>query len=388
VFAPARFARAYFSPFNAREFEASSAATVLDRGLSPWAAPSLPELYASLHVRMMRRVIAPRPVGESTPAAIWPIARPEQLKILVRGAMVLPVSTMRTRRSYALVLACVSCAVLGPSGSHAAAQGGWRGPVGASTQAKSKLPAPARIERLQGRGRTPVRLRAPSVGAPAALGAASAPQQPAQPAVHAQGRCDESMVLVASVAQAPAAEHSVAAIRVGPGVHMLKPGQHLGEYTLAAVETHYAVLRHRTGGACWVGFASARAATAASSAAAEAAPAQPTDQVHCSAGGTCSVPRQFVGEVTANPGAVRGTIIRAETRDNQPYGIVMTKLMDDSPFLALGLQEGDVVRKVDGHEVPSYPAFMDALAAGKDARSVTLSYERQGQQRQVVVLAQ
>lgn len=301
---------------------------------------------------------------------------------------------MRNRRSYAWVLAGVACSLAVQLAPKAAAQGGWRGPLGVragahptSTDTKAKALTPAQVDRVQRRQRGLLgKRRSDGAAAAAAAPEAEVPSAARSAQVTAQGRCDESMVLVASVAQAPAAEHSMAAIRVGGGVHMLKPGQHFGDYALAAVETNYVVLRHRAGGTCWVGFASARSASASAEPGQQAQ--QPTTQIHCSPGGTCSVPRGFVGEVTINPGAVRGTIIRAEMRDNQPYGIQMAKLMEDSPFLAIGLQEGDVVRKVDGRDVPSYPEFMEALAAGKDARSVTLSYERQGQQRQLVVLAQ
>ena len=63
----------------------------------------------------------------------------------------------------------------------------------------------------------------------------------------------------------------------------------------------------------------------------------------------------------------------------------VTRVLPGSPAAAAGVQAGDVLREVDGQELPSAGALIDRIAAARPGTTVVLTIDRADQERELTV---
>jgi S1-C subfamily serine protease len=70
---------------------------------------------------------------------------------------------------------------------------------------------------------------------------------------------------------------------------------------------------------------------------------------------------------------------------NNAGGTTIEKMTADSPASKAGLQDGDVITKIDGAAVASSDGLISILARYNPGQSVTLTIDRSGQTKQIKV---
>jgi general secretion pathway protein C len=197
--------------------------------------------------------------------------------------------------------------------------------------------------------------------------------------------------LIASVVNSVHPEHSFAALRVEGKTHLLGIGGQLGEVTLLALRPAYAYVRHGGTPACALPVflpASQRpkpqpAPVAHAPAAAKLKgravfSAQELDAgVRALGGGRYAVSKALLLRALRRPtGTGLGARLRPVERYGRTVGWELARLRKDSALARMGLQKGDLLRSVNGHELSDAGALPVALRMLRQTDSVTLAIAR------------
>ena len=103
-------------------------------------------------------------------------------------------------------------------------------------------------------------------------------------------------------------------------------------------------------------------------------PAAPgSDQIQCSGGANCTIERDLINEVLANPTKLGG--IRAFPTGG---GFKISKVRRGSLPYQLGLRSGDILTEVNGRAIDSVDAALELLPRLKSARNVSVTLSRRG----------
>jgi hypothetical protein len=210
--------------------------------------------------------------------------------------------------------------------------------------------------------------------------------EPPQPCEGAQLR------LIASVVNSVHPEHSFAALRMDGKTHVLGIGSQLGEVTLLALRPAYAYVRHGRTPACVLPVflpASQRSKPRPEPVARPpAAPAKPKGRaafsrqeldagVRALGGGRYAVSKALLMRALRSPtGTGLGARLRAVERYGRTVGWELARLRKDSALARMGLQKGDLLHSVNGHELSDAGALLVALRMLQQTDSVTLAISR------------
>jgi general secretion pathway protein C len=206
--------------------------------------------------------------------------------------------------------------------------------------------------------------------------------------------CEGSEVrLVASVVNAEHPEHSFAAVRKDEKTQLLGVGGRLGEMTLLALRPTFAYVQAGSAAPCTLPVylpASQRASPAPEQkvnpvdARAPKPKAKPlfSEQelvaaVRSLGGGRYAVSKALFVRALGNPtGAARGARLRPVDRYGRTVGWELARLRKESVLAHMGLQKGDLLRSVNGHELADAADLLVALRMLRQADSVTLGIMR------------
>jgi general secretion pathway protein C len=209
--------------------------------------------------------------------------------------------------------------------------------------------------------------------------------EPPQPCAGAQPR------LIASVVNSVRPEHSFAALRMEGKTHMLGIGGQLGEVTLLALRPAYAYVRHGATPVCVLPVflpASQRPKSQPAAVAHAPAAAKPKRKaafsgqeldagVRALGGGRFAVSKSLLMRALRSPtGAALGARLRPVERYGRTVGWELARLRKDSALARMGLQKGDLLRSVNGHELSDAGALLVALRMLQQTDSVTLAISR------------
>lgn len=223
-------------------------------------------------------------------------------------------------------------------------------------------------------------------------GAAPAPHFDAQPASegpHSEGphdaphdapaACPATLRLMGSVVNTRKPERSLAAIRVRSGMRLLHIGERIDQLTLIALRPRRAYLRDERGAVCELpvlpgsGGASAAAAAPAPKARKGQKASRGPDEAALKNGirqldaNTYAVSRTLLTSLLGDPTSLRKSgRFRVRSEGGKVVGLELYSLRRSPTLRLLGLKKGDVVRKLNGHDL-SNPA--DALALMKTVQS-------------------
>jgi general secretion pathway protein C len=197
--------------------------------------------------------------------------------------------------------------------------------------------------------------------------------------------------LIASVVNAVHPEHSFAALRMEGKTHMLGVGAQLGELTLLALRPAYAYVRHGATPVCLLPVflpASQRPKPQPAPLAHAPAAAKPKRKavfssqeldagVRALGGGRFAVSKSLLMRAVRSPtGAALGARLRPVERYGRTVGWELARLRKDSALARMGMQKGDLLRSVNGHELSDAGALLIALRMLQQSDSVTLAISR------------
>jgi general secretion pathway protein C len=96
--------------------------------------------------------------------------------------------------------------------------------------------------------------------------------------------------------------------------------------------------------------------------------------------GVYEIPRPALDEVLGNVGRLtRAARVVPELREGKVVGVRLFSVRAGSPLAALGLQTGDVVRLINGHDLTSPERVLQLYTALKTCHEFSLAMERAGQ---------
>jgi hypothetical protein len=219
------------------------------------------------------------------------------------------------------------------------------------------------------------------------------------------GRCSGDLRLLASVVRAKDPNLSLAALRKDGKTHIVTVGERLGELELLVVLPTAAFFRDGTGSSCSLSvYTSANEPT-------PLPPPEPPPQVAVEPPTRLTKPdaetvskrppafseeelqknikklgparyavtRELFARARLNPSGIsRGARFKPQTRDGRAAGMQVARLRDDSLLAHLGVQQGDVLRGINGYGLGSADGVLEAFGHLGKQKEVTLSIERDG----------
>lgn len=81
---------------------------------------------------------------------------------------------------------------------------------------------------------------------------------------------------------------------------------------------------------------------------------------------------------------ISGTLARALELDNN-QGIIVGTVQEDTPADKAGLEEGDVIRTLNGNEIQNYSSFRNTIAHSEPGEDITLGILRDGESHELTV---
>lgn len=228
---------------------------------------------------------------------------------------------------------------------------------------------------------------------PPASGSGGEGEVPAPSALPAPCDAAQQLRLVAAVVNSVRPEQSFAALRVQGKTHLLGIGGQVDDVTLLALRPSYAYVRHGAVAACTLPVflppgQRPKAKPPAAKAPRPAAPARPkrkplfseqeiTSGVRSLGGGRYAVSRSLLMRALRSPtGASLGARMRPVERYGRTVGWELARLRKGSALARMGLQKGDLLRSVNGHELSDASTLLVALRMLQQADSVTLAITR------------
>jgi hypothetical protein len=222
------------------------------------------------------------------------------------------------------------------------------------------------------------------------------------------GRCVGDLRLLASVVRSSGTGGSLAALRKDGKTEIVTVGEQLGELELVAVYPTGAYLRDSTGRTCslpvYLSANDAPLPPLPPPQVAEA-PAEKSEKKELSEAELearkkrppafteeelarnirklgpmrYAVTRELFTRARMNPSGIsRGARFKPQTRDGRAAGMQVFKLRDDSLLAHLGVQQGDVLRGINGFGLGSADGVLEAFGHLGKQKEVALSIERDG----------
>ncbi len=101
-------------------------------------------------------------------------------------------------------------------------------------------------------------------------------------------------------------------------------------------------------------------------------------------GETVSIDRDEINDSLRNINQLMSQVkVRPHFRDGKPDGLLLSHVQQNSIFKEMGLQNGDIVKGVNGKEIQSVDDALKFYDNLKSSSSVELQIERQGQQQSI-----
>ena len=197
--------------------------------------------------------------------------------------------------------------------------------------------------------------------------------------------------LIASVVNSVHPERSFAALRVDEETHLLGIGGRLGELTLLALRPAYAYVSHGTSQVCVLPVflpASQRPKPQERPAVQPSVAAKPKGKpvfsaqeldagVRALGGGRYAISRALLMRALRSPtGATLGARLRPVERYGRTIGWELARLRKESALARMGLEKGDMLRSVNGHELANARELLVALRMLQQTDSITLAIIR------------
>lgn len=223
------------------------------------------------------------------------------------------------------------------------------------------------------------------------------------------GRCSGDLRLLASVVRTSGGDRSLAALRKDNKTEIVTVGEKLGELELIAVYPTGAYLRDGTGRTCSLPvYLSANDApppplpppppvveapaekparkelTESELEARKKRPPAFTEEelarnIRKLGPSRFAVTRELLARARMNPSGIsRGARFKPQTRDGRAAGMQVFKLRDDSLLAHLGVQQGDVLRGINGFGLGSADGVLEAFGHLGKQKEVVLAIERDG----------
>jgi general secretion pathway protein C len=244
----------------------------------------------------------------------------------------------------------------------------------------------------------------PSSVAPAPAPAPAAPAPGAAPP-----RCGAGLRLVASVVNAVHPEHSFAALRQDDKTQLLALGARMGELTLYALRPTGAYLQASSGSLCFVPvFLSASERPRPEPRVPATGPARAPGEDRAKAKTTkpplfakeelergvtplgkagYAVSRELLLRALKDPGAAgAGAQFKPVERDGHTVGMEVRAVRKGSPLEFMGIQNGDVVRSLNGADLTTPVGLLGALSALRSSDTVMLQVVRDNVPRSIQYL--
>ncbi len=232
------------------------------------------------------------------------------------------------------------------------------------------------------------------------------PSEPERPAVSTAAlppRCDASLRLVACIVDAARPERSLAAVRKDGKTQLLAPGTSLDDLTLVAVRPAYAYLHSTTGALCSLAVFAPPGERQNAPSKPSASPPQENKSkpdpkaffsndelergVRSLGQSGYSLSRALVLRALTDPGkAAAGAQFRPISRDGRTLGMEVRAIRGDSLIQRLGVQNGDIVRSLNGADLTTPTGLLAALRALREADSVSMEVVRGSAVRNVQYL--
>ncbi len=222
------------------------------------------------------------------------------------------------------------------------------------------------------------------------------------------GRCSGDLRLLASVVRTSGVDRSLAALRKDNRTEIVTVGEKLGALELIAVYPTGAYLRDAAGRTCslpvYLSANEAPPPPLPPPVVAEAPAEKPAKKelseselearrkrppafteeelahnIHKLGPSRFAVTRELLTRARMNPSGIsRGARFKPQTRDGRAAGMQVFKLRDDSLLAHLGVQQGDVLRGINGFALGSADGVLEAFGHLGKQKEVVLSIERAG----------
>ncbi len=206
--------------------------------------------------------------------------------------------------------------------------------------------------------------------------------------------CDGSMRLVGAFIRVRRPEDSFAAITSSTGQALLyQPGQQIDEREVVAIQRNRVILRPRTGSLCSLSMFSETPRVAAVAPAAPrtvTAPARPSppggiDPAQLEAGITqiserqYTIERSLVNQLLTNQAALMRTArVIPHEEGGRVVGVKLYGIRRSSLLGRLGIQNGDMLRTINGYDMTAPDSALEAYARLRTADRITINLQRRG----------
>jgi hypothetical protein len=206
-------------------------------------------------------------------------------------------------------------------------------------------------------------------------------------------RCPRELRLLGSIVNAARPEHSLAAVRVHGGTRLLRVGDRVDNLEIVALRPARAYLRTERGPPCVLPVflpASERAQAAPAPAPKLARAVRPKKRslfepdelregIRTVAPNTFAVSRGLLQKALGNVAALRrGGRFRIKSEDGKSRGLEIVTMRKGSPLQYLGLQKGDLIRKLNGLDLTQPDGALQAYGIIKSQERFTLAIQRSG----------
>jgi general secretion pathway protein C len=116
----------------------------------------------------------------------------------------------------------------------------------------------------------------------------------------------------------------------------------------------------------------------------EPPPEEPPPEETSEEGGAVSIDREKVNGALKNINQLMSQVkVRPHFKDGKPNGLMLSHIQQNSIFMDMGLQSGDIVKGVNGNAIESVDDALKFYENLKSSSSVNLQIERQGEQMSV-----
>jgi len=203
--------------------------------------------------------------------------------------------------------------------------------------------------------------------------------------------CPSSMQLVGSVVNVAAPAQSMAAVHLRGGTRVARPGARLGEYELISLGRRRAYLRASDGSLCELRSASTQQSVVAAStrappanaSASSSPPAGPSAEelkngVRQLDQHTFVVSRSVLEKALRSPALLRSAGRFRAAKPGGPKGLALVRVSKGSVLSSLGLQKGDVLQKLNGHDLSSTDGALLALRSAQAEGRISVELSRRG----------
>lgn len=210
-------------------------------------------------------------------------------------------------------------------------------------------------------------------------------------------RCSPSLRLVGSVVRAAQPHRSLAAVQVQGGTRVLRVGGRIGDLTLVILRPHRAFFRDESSALCVVpvylpGRAAHSPPASVPSASKQQTAGHPSapvfderelrEGVRTIGADTFAVSRALLERAFGLLTSLRRTArFRVKQGHERAEGIQLVSLKKDSPLHHLGLQKGDVMRKLNGLDLTDPAGALEAWTMLRTQGRLSLALDRGGSVR-------